>query len=510
MQKSKVSRNIARFYKLYGRDMRYTLAHAATSSKCDILVIGITDGKCHIKDKEASQTIKDAIKNNPFGSKQQKYLLLPGATGFSAKRVLLVAQENKTLSPFNFRAMAKDIILECKKAHAASIALDLESFQQLKNDPSHTTRLFIEAASEAYYHYHTYKNTSRDRNTPSLPKFHLIDSNRKNAGAIKKGAEEGFAIADAASYARDLGYMPPNDCTPSHLANEAKAIAKSHPKVKATVLDEAKMKKLGMNALLAVGQGSDEPSKCIIMEYQGHTDKKAQPIVLVGKGITFDTGGINLKPSAAITWMKLDMCGAASMISAFRAACQLQLPINLVCIIASAENMPSAKATRPSDIVETLSGQTVEILNTDAEGRLVLCDALTYAERFNPKAVVNAATLTGAIIVALGHHMSGVFSNDQNLANDLLSASEKAADPAWQMPINEHFDKLLDSDIADIKNIPDGAQAGSVTAACYLSRFTKNYPWAHLDVAGTAMKGKEATGRVVPMLVEYLIQQSNT
>jgi leucyl aminopeptidase len=305
--------------------------------------------------------------------------------------------------------------------------------------------------------------------------------------------------------------MPPNLCHPSYLAEEAKTLGKAYKNLKVEILDEKKLKELGAGAFLAVAQGSDQPPRMIVLNYQG--GKKAdKPFVLVGKGVTFDTGGISIKPASGMDEMKYDMCGAASVFGTLKAVLELELPINLVCLLACAENMPSGGATRPGDIVTSMSGQTVEILNTDAEGRLVLCDTLTYAERFKPQAVIDIATLTGACIVALGAHTSGLMGNDEALLQQLLKAGQSADDRAWQLPLFDEYQEQLDSPFADIANI-GGPKAGSITAGCFLSRFAKKYHWAHLDIAGTAWisggKEKGATGRPVPLLTQYLLDRAN-
>ena len=303
--------------------------------------------------------------------------------------------------------------------------------------------------------------------------------------------------------------MPPNICHPSYLAEQAKELAKAHKNLKVDILDEKKLQALGAGAFLAVAQGSDQPPRMIVMQYNGGK-KGEKPHALVGKGITFDTGGISIKPAAGMDEMKYDMGGAASVFGTLRAVLELQLPINLVCLLACAENMPSGGATRPGDIVTTMSGQTVEILNTDAEGRLVLCDTLTYAERFKPQSVIDIATLTGACIVALGSNVSGLMGNDDDLVNQILAAGRQADDRAWQLPLYDEYQEQLDSPFADIANI-GGPKAGTITAGCFLSRFTKAYKWAHLDIAGTAWvsggKDKGATGRPVPLLMQYLLDQ---
>ena len=317
-----------------------------------------------------------------------------------------------------------------------------------------------------------------------------------------------MAIAAGVALAKDLGNLPPNICTPTYLGEQAKALAKAYG-FKAEVLEEAEIRKLGMGSFLGVAQGSIEPPRLIVLQH--NKGKKGQkPVVLVGKGITFDTGGISLKPGADMDEMKYDMCGAASVLCTFKAIGEMDLAINVVAVIPTCENMPSGNAIKPGDILTSMSGQTIEILNTDAEGRLILCDALTYAERFEPSAVVDIATLTGACVIALGHHPSAVFSNQDALAHELIAAGESAHDRAWHMPLWDEFQSQLDSNFADMANI-GGRAGGSITAACFLSRYAKKYDWAHLDIAGTAWKsGKEkgGTGRPVPLLTTFLVNRA--
>jgi leucyl aminopeptidase len=323
---------------------------------------------------------------------------------------------------------------------------------------------------------------------------------------LKEIIRVGIAVAQGMNLAKDLGNLPPNICNPSYLAKTAQTIGKDHA-LKVQILERKDMEQLGMGAFLAVTQGSDSPPKFIIMHHQGGPAKEA-PIVIVGKGITFDTGGISLKPGEGMDEMKYDMCGAASVLGTMQAVAQMRLKKNVIGVIPTCENMPSGKATRPGDIVVTMSGQTVEILNTDAEGRLILCDALTYVERFKPKAVIDIATLTGACVIALGGVHTGLFSKNDDLVKDLLEAGQDSLDTAWHMPLDDAYQEQLKSNFADMANI-GGRPAGSVTAACYLSRFTHAYPWAHLDIAGTAWKSgaaKGATGRPVPLLTEYLMK----
>ena len=326
----------------------------------------------------------------------------------------------------------------------------------------------------------------------------------KAAAALKQG----LAVAQGMNLAKDLGNLPPNVCTPAYLADEARQLAKRY-RMKVTVLERADMERLGMHTLLSVAQGSARPPKFITLEYRGGPEKM-KPVALVGKGITFDTGGISLKPAGEMDEMKFDMCGAASVLGTLKAAGEMRLPVNVVGAIPTTENMPGGRATRPGDIVKSLSGQTVEILNTDAEGRLILCDALTYVERFRPAVVIDIATLTGACVIALGHVATGLFANDEALAREIVTAGDDAYDRVWRMPLWEDYQESLKSNFADFANI-GGRPAGAVTAACFLARFTKGYKWAHLDIAGTAWKtGKEkgATGRPVPLLAQFLVNQA--
>ncbi len=342
-----------------------------------------------------------------------------------------------------------------------------------------------------------------------LKKQKLITSSRKELSDIRDGIEIGQAIASGMNLAKELGNLPGNICTPTYLAEQALALKKEFRKLKVSVLEETQMKKLSMGALLSVSNGSVEPAKLVCMEYTGSNENE-RPIVLVGKGITFDTGGISLKPGATMDEMKFDMCGAASVIGTMKTCCELDLPLNVVGVMACAENMPDGRATKPGDVVTTMSGQTVEILNTDAEGRLVLCDALTYIDKYEPEVVIDVATLTGACVVALGQIPSGVMSNDDTLAKDLIKAGEQTGDRTWQLPLWDEYQSQLDSNFADMANI-GGRWGGTITAACFLSRFTKKYTWAHLDIAGVAWhqgKQKGATGRPVPLLTEYLIHQA--
>ncbi len=359
------------------------------------------------------------------------------------------------------------------------------------------------AAAEFSYRYtHTKPSAAA---APALQKISLASA-KAEAIAVKAGLARGQAIGLGLQLARECANRPGNHATPSWLAEEAQKLAKAHPQLSCTVLERKDCAKLGMGSFLAVAQGSEEPPKFIVLNYQGAAKKQA-PVVLVGKGITFDTGGISIKPAPEMDEMKFDMGGAASVLGTFRALVELQPKLNVIGLIPSCENMPDGRAIKPGDVVTSMSGQTIEILNTDAEGRLILCDALTYAERFKPAAVVDIATLTGACVIALGAVRSGLFSPDDALAAELLAAGEQALDLAWRMPLDSDYDEGLKSNFADMGNV-GGRAGGAITAAAFLKKFAKAYRWAHLDIAGTAWKSgaaKGATGRPVPLLTHFLL-----
>lgn len=375
-----------------------------------------------------------------------------------------------------------------------------------KGSETDAAALCARTICEAFYSFSACKEQTKDAAPP--PVFELACT-KTNQDAVEKGAAIGQAIGKGMQLTQDLGNLPGNICTPAYLAETAKAMAK-HYKLGVDVLDTKKMEALGMFSLLSVGKASSEPPKLIVLTYNGAKNAKEAPVVLVGKGITFDTGGISLKPGANMDEMKYDMCGAASVLGTLKATVEMKLPLNLIVVVPTAENMPAGNASKPGDVVVSMSGQTIEILNTDAEGRLILCDALTYVERFKPAAVVDVATLTGACIVALGHVNSALYSPDDNLANELFKAGQNTLDTAWRMPLDEEYHEQLKSNFADMANI-GGPPAGSVTAACFLQKYTKAYTWAHLDIAGTAWrsgKTKGATGRPVPLLTEFVMKRA--
>ncbi|MET0378342.1 MAG: leucyl aminopeptidase [Spongiibacteraceae bacterium] len=429
-------------------------------------------------------------------------LPLPALSGIGAERVLVVGLgAGKTLSDVEFRKLVQAVIGNLAELKVEDASWCLEGIAVTDRDEAwQLTQIAMIATLREYRYTHT---LSKPKPALALRKLALLNT---GANATKKAIATGIAIGKGMNAARHLGDLPGNFCTPSILAAEARALGRRSKQLKVSVLEEKAMRELGMGALLSVSAGSAQPAKLIVMQYTGGK-KGEQPQVLVGKGVTFDSGGISIKPAGKMDEMKFDMCGAASVIGTMTALVELQLPINVVGVVAAAENMPSGSATKPGDVVKSMSGQTIEILNTDAEGRLVLCDALTYIARFKPAAVIDIATLTGACVVALGGHASGLFSNQDDFALELLDAGRAVGDRAWQLPLWEDYQKGLDTNFADMANVA-GPGGGAITAACFLARFTKDYRWAHLDIAGTAwLEGaaKGATGRPVGLLTQYLL-----
>ena len=457
-----------------------------------------------------AQQLEALLKREGFQGKAGQSLLLLNPQGIAAERLLVLgfgSLKDGNVSVDNYRRAIQKIGEALRPTTCTEITLALADVSVAQQDVEWQARQVAETLS--LLDYRADKLKSKPAELSLQLKKVIFGATKAQIAAATRGLITGQAIGKGVNLARGLGDLPGNICTPTYLANEAKRLATKQSKLTVNILEEKQMKELGMGSLLSVAAGSDQPAKLIVLEYKG-SSKKQPPIALVGKGITFDTGGISLKPGAAMDEMKYDMCGAASVLGTIQTLVELQLPINVVGVIAASENMPNGNATKPGDIVTSMSGQTIEILNTDAEGRLVLCDALTYTEHFNPKAVVDIATLTGACVIALGNHATGLFSNNDDLAKALLKAGEESADRAWQMPLWDDYQKQLDSNFADIANI-GGREAGSVTAACFLSRFAKKFAWAHLDIAGTAWRSggaKGATGRPVTMLVQYLLNQA--
>ncbi|MCG7589805.1 MULTISPECIES: leucyl aminopeptidase [Halomonadaceae] len=460
-------------------------------------------------DDASERLIGQLLERGDFDAALGNVQLVPFAPGLGAERILLVGlgerdkcQEAAFIKALD-TAMAALIKLPVDEASVTFTDVLIDD-----RDAVWKARKTLEAAERAIYRFDQFK--SSPAKAPSLAKLTLIVSDANDAPLAKQGAALGIAIGQGINVTRTLGNLPGNVCTPRYLAEQAQALGRdSQGALAVDILDEEALEALGAHSLLSVGRGSAEPSRLIVMKYQGADDPDEAPHVLIGKGITFDTGGISLKPDEGMDEMKFDMGGAASVFGTVNAILAIKPKLNAVFIVAAAENMPDGAATKPGDIIKTLKGLTVEVLNTDAEGRLVLCDALTYAERFTPASVVDIATLTGAAIIALGHHATGLLSNDDDLALDLLEAGETAWDRAWHLPLWDEYQEQLDSNFADLANI-GGRPAGTITAACFLSRFADHFPWAHLDIAGTAWhsgKQKGATGRPVGLLTQYLLDR---
>jgi leucyl aminopeptidase len=444
-----------------------------------------------------------------FSAKLGEALLLPAPAGAAAARVLLIGLGNRSgFGRKQYRKALQSAVQSLAKTGASDAVVYLALEQVGDLDVQYRARIVAEVFCAQLYKIPDLKTGARPK-TPRLSSIGIAVADARAAKAAEQGLRIGAALGSGLALSRDLANLPPNVCTPTYLGTRALELAKEFPSIKTKVLDKNGIKALKMGAFLAVTQGSDQPPRLITCEYRG-AKKDAAPICLLGKGITFDSGGISLKDPPAMDEMKFDMSGAAAVLGALRATAELKLPLNLVVIVATCENMPSGGAVKPADIVTTMSGQTVEILNTDAEGRLILCDAITYSRRFKPAAVIDVATLTGACIVALGNYFSGLMSNDETLADELESAGIRADDRAWRLPIGEEYVDQLKSNFADIANV-GGREGGACTAASFLSKFAKDLHWAHLDVAGTAWLGgaqKGSTGRPVPLLVDFLINRT--
>ena len=437
-------------------------------------------------------------------------LLLHTVPNMLSERVLLVGCGKETeFDENNYRKATAAAIRLLNDTGATDMTSYLPELEVKGRDLAWKVRLAVETTAETLYRFEQLKSQTSDERHP-LGKVILMVPGHDDLAAGQTAVEEGRAVSAGVALAKDLGNLPGNICTPSYLAEQALALQDQYT-IKTTVLEAADMQALGMGALLSVARGSRQPAKFIIMEYDGGQKDEA-PTVLVGKGLTFDAGGISLKPAEAMDEMKYDMCGAASVLGTLKAIAELKLPLHVIGVIPSSENLPDGNANKPGDVVTSMSGQTIEILNTDAEGRLILCDALTYTERFNPEAVIDVATLTGACVVALGAHASGLLGNDETVVGELLRAGREAHDRAWQLPLWSDYQEQLDTNFADMANV-GGREAGTITAACFLSRYAKKFKWAHLDIAGTAWKrGKEkgATGRPVALLTRYLINRART
>lgn len=490
--------------------------NALMTTRSGCIAVGVFENKQlsqAAKELDTAGEISAALQSGDISGKPGTTLLLRNVKGVTAQRVLLVGLGNgEPISEKDFLLAAKSVAqsLSSFTAKNALVALPLSSIKD--RDVAWAIRSLVFASYEKEYRSDFLK--SKKEVVPKSVDNVILYVSPAEENSVKEALPQAVAIANGMNLTKDLGNLPANICTPTYLSEKAKELSDKFG-FGIEVLDRRQIESLKMCSFLSVAKGSDEPPKFIVLKHMGGKAKEA-PIVLVGKGITFDSGGISLKPGGAMDEMKFDMCGAASVLGTFRAIGELGLKQNVIGIIASCENMPSGRANKPGDIVTSMSGQTIEILNTDAEGRLVLCDALTYAERFKPSAVIDIATLTGACVTALGHYNSGLFSRQDDahdkLADELLAAGRMGSDPAWRMPLEDVYQEQLKSNFADMANI-GGPPAGAITAACFLERFTKKYTWAHLDIAGTAWKSgatKGATGRPVPLLTLFLLNRAQT
>jgi leucyl aminopeptidase len=488
-----------------------TLAPAKAAAGCLVLAVQGGENLARIAqqaDKAAGGALRRALARGDLAGKAGSTLLLHGVAGIAAERVLLLRLgERGKYDVSALREAVRGMATALKALGAQDAVLPVADLAVGGRGLPWTVRMAVLGLREGFYAFDQLK-TQKKPPAPALGSVTLAIAGAPVTLQAQAALKEAVATADGADLARTLGNLPPNLCTPSYLADEARKLAKQF-KLGIEVLERKDMERLGMGALLAVTAGSRQPPKLIVLRYAGAAKSK-KPLVLVGKGITFDTGGISLKPGPEMDEMKFDMSGAGSVLGAIRALAGMRAPVNVIGVVPTCENMPGGAASRPGDIVTTMSGQTVEILNTDAEGRLILCDALTYSERFNADAVVDIATLTGACVIALGHVATGLFANNQSLADEILAAGDDAWDRAWQMPLWEDYQEQLRSNFADMANI-GGRPAGSVTAACYLARFARKLKWAHLDIAGTAWRSgrdKGSTGRPVPLLVRLALRRA--
>lgn len=479
----------------------------STSNECILVAIfenNILSPTAKQLNSQLQDQIDQVVNNGEITGKIGQTLILRKGT----ERIILVGcgKHNETTER-QYKEIIQKAFQTVKKISANQAISALTDIKIKGRDLYWNVRFAIETLEESFYVFEKFKS-KKDNEPIKLNKvtFNVAESEIPLA---KKAIQHANAIALSVKHAKDLANCPPNVCNPLYFVEQAKKLEKHTALLKTTILDEGEMEALGMNAYLAVARGSHNEACLTIMEYNNHPDPKAKPIVLIGKGLTFDAGGISLKPAEAMDEMKYDMCGAAAVYGVMHAVIELKLPLNVICILAGCENMPDGNAYRPGDILTTMNGLTVEVLNTDAEGRLVLCDTLTYAERFNPELVIDVATLTGACVVALGQHYSGLISTDDELAKQLEQAATETTDKAWRLPLGEEYQEQLKSNFADLANI-GGRWGGAITAGAFLANFTEKYRWAHLDIAGTAwLQGanKGATGRPVPLLVQFLLNQ---
>jgi leucyl aminopeptidase len=511
--------------KYWGYAMRFeTWSKGVATLEVDCLVIGVFEegelgNEARAVDSASGGRLKKLLARGDFAGKLAETLLIADLPDLGATRVLLAGLgARKHLDRKGWRKAWAAAVGALGKTGIRSVALALDRPDHQELDDYYFGRAVAETAGAALYRINDLKTGKKPKPAP-LERILAGPAARSAAAKISRGLAHGAAVADACSVQRDLANLPGNVCTPTFLAEETRALAKRYRSLRVQVLDEAAIRREKMGCLLAVSQGSAQPPRFIVIDYtggEGATGKSAgkrggpPPVVLVGKGVTFDTGGISLKDPPTMDEMKFDMSGAAAVIASLTLAAALDLPLRVIGLVAAVENMPDGKAVKPGDIATSASGQTVEILNTDAEGRLILCDALHYARRFQPAAVVDIATLTGACVVALGHHHSGAMGNDEALVTELVAAGVRADDRAWPLPVTEEYAEQLKSNFADFANI-GGRDGGAITAAAFLGKFTQGLKWAHLDVAGTAYQGgaqKGSTGRPTPLLADFLIRRA--
>ena len=492
--------------------MKYgTRAANPAKARTQCTIVGVYENgqlspSAKVLDKASKGYLKKILKRDDISGKANQTLLLHDVPNISATRVLLVGLGNeKSMNSAKYAEIARTVIGKMKATSSRTNLCCLLEVNVPDRNIEWKTQKIIESFEAGLYSFTEMKGKPPVKKD-SIESVDLLLADKSELETVLGAIAAGSALTAGISSAKTLGNLPGNICTPTYLANQAKQLAKDYSSITTKVIEEKEMEKLGMGAFMSVSRGSVQPGKLIVITHKGGNTKEA-PHVLVGKGITFDTGGISLKPGAGMHEMIWDMCGAASVFGTMVAIAEQGLAMNVIGVVAAAENMPSGDASRPGDIVKTMSGQTVEILNTDAEGRLVLCDALTFIDQFNPKTVIDIATLTGACVVALGSHASAMYANDDGIAEDLTRAGEDSLDRVWRMPLWDEYQVQINSAFADMANI-GGREAGSITAACFLARFTKKYRWAHLDVAGSAFKGsgpsKGSTGRPVSLLFEYL------
>ena len=462
-------------------------------------------------DKISDGYISALLRRGELEGKVGQTLLLHHVPNILSERILLIGcGKERELDERQYKQVIQKTINTLNDTGSIEAVCFLTELHVKSRNTYWKVRQAVETSKEALYNFDQLKSNKTEPRRP-LRKLVFNVPTRRELTSGERAIQHGLAVAAGVKAAKDLGNMPPNICNAAYLASQARQLADAYSKnVTTRVIGEQQMKELGMNAYLAVGAGSQNESLMSVIKYKGNPDAEARPIVLVGKGLTFDSGGISIKPAESMDEMKYDMCGAASVYGVMRMVAELNLPLNVVGVLAGCENMPDGRAMRPGDVLTTMSGQTVEVLNTDAEGRLVLCDALTYVERFDPEVVIDVATLTGACVIALGHHVSGLLSNHNPLAHELIGASEQSGDRAWRLPMADEYQEQLESNFADMANI-GGRPGGAITAACFLARFARKYNWAHLDIAGTAWrsgKAKGATGRPVPMLSQFLLNRA--